>query len=121
MRNNEDLQIQKLGFFKREKCFNASDIGFIINNGILNLSIKTDKNFLKTKTESLSKKLDINLALARNWSINSTNIDVNVIGNKVQLTGTVKSMYQRVEAAKIVRNAEGVNLVDNQLLVEYPY
>lgn len=94
------------------------------NNTIKNLvGVKGITNNISINPESINpaRLQDINQALARNWSINSDDIDVNVMGNKVQLTGTVKSMYQREEAAKIVRNAPGVNSVENQLLVEYPY
>ena len=46
-------------------------------------------------------------------------IHVNVSDNKVTLTGTVNSWYQKNIAETIVRNAHGVWTVDNLLAVEY--
>lgn len=94
------------------------------NNTIKNLiGVKGISNNIEINPESIypAKKSDITQALTRNWSIDSKDIDVILNGNKVQLTGTVKSMYQREEAGKIARNAPGVSAVDNELLIEYPY
>ena len=65
------------------------------------------------------EKKDIELALARNWSVSTQNIMVRVSGNRVSLTGTVESLYQKDEAARIAWNAPGVWNVDNELEIEY--
>jgi len=65
------------------------------------------------------EKTDIELALARNWSVSTQNIMVRVVGNRVTLTGTVQSLYQKDEAARIAWNAPGVWNVDNELDIEY--
>ena len=65
------------------------------------------------------EKKDIELALARNWSVSTQNIMVRVSGNRVSLTGTVESLYQKDEAARIAWNAPGVWTVDNELEIEY--
>jgi len=65
------------------------------------------------------EKKDIELALARNWSVSTQNIMVRVSGNRVTLTGTVESLYQKDEAARIAWNAPGVWNVDNELGIEY--
>ena len=65
------------------------------------------------------EKKDIELALARNWSVSTQNIMVRVSGNRVTLTGTVESLYQKDEAARIAWNAPGVWNVDNELAIEY--
>ena len=56
-------------------------------------------------------------ALQRNWSIDDQLIEVNVLGNYVTLSGTVKSIYQKEEAGKIAWNAPGVWSVENDLLI----
>ena len=76
---------------------------------------------IKSETHDAVEKMDIESALRRNWSINDDDIEVEVSGTTVTLTGTVKSWYQRDEAEKIVWNAPGVWSVDNELVVEYDY
>ena len=76
---------------------------------------------IKSETHDAVEKMDIESALRRNWSINDDDIEVEVSGTTVTLTGTVKSWYQRDEAEKIVWNAPGVWSVDNELVVEYYY
>ena len=69
--------------------------------------------------DSIEKKT-IESALRRPWwSINDNDIMVKVSGNKVTLTGTVNSWYQKSEAGRIAWNAPGVWAVDNELVVEY--
>lgn len=74
---------------------------------------------VRSQSHETIEKLDIESALRRNWSINDDDIDVEVTGTKVTLTGTVKSWYQRNEAEKISWNAPGVWEVANNLVVEY--
>lgn len=79
-----------------------------------NIKIKPDS------TDDIERK-SIESALERNWSIDDDDIDVQVEGNKVTLTGTVESIYQKDEAGRIAWNAPGVWNVDNELVVEYEY
>jgi len=65
------------------------------------------------------EKLAIERAIARNWSLDDKNIQVNVDGNKVIIRGTVDSWYQKEEAGRIAWNAPGVLVVDNELSVDY--
>jgi len=74
---------------------------------------------LSAETHDTIEKKDIQAALTRNWSINEQEIDVNVLGNKVTLNGTVDSYYQRDEAGRIAWNAPGVISVDNELVVKF--
>jgi osmotically-inducible protein OsmY len=77
---------------------------------------------IKAETRNEVEQRGIERALERNWSIKAGNdIHVKVSGNKVTLTGTVKSMYQKTEAERVTWNAEGVWDVDNELVVEYDY
>ena len=67
------------------------------------------------------EKAAIEDALDLNWSLRDRDIEVEVCDNKVTLTGTVDSWYQKNEAARIAWKAPGVLSVDNQLKVEYEF
>ncbi len=77
----------------------------------------TNNITLKSATHDEVEKKDIEYAFARNWSLHDQNIQVNVLGTKVVLNGTVSSLYQKEEAAQIAWNVPGVSVVDNQLVV----
>ena len=78
-------------------------------------------NDIKIKAESHDRidRKEIEDALARNWSIDDQDIIVKVAGNRVTLTGTVNSLYQKDEADRIAWKAPGVCIVDNELLIDY--
>lgn len=65
------------------------------------------------------EKAAIENALARNWSIREEDINVRVVKNKVILTGTVGSWYEKDEAARQAWKAPGVEIVYNELIVEH--
>lgn len=81
----------------------------------------TNKITVKPESKDEIEKKDIENALRRNWSINDRDIQVSVSGSRVMLTGTVSSLYQKDEAARIAWNAPGVYAVENQLVIEYDY
>ena len=85
------------------------------------MGVKGVTNSITIKSHATSdiRKEDIADAIDRNWSIDDQNIRVEVAGNKVTLSGSVDSVYQKEEAARIAWNAPGVWLVDNELVVEY--
>jgi osmotically-inducible protein OsmY len=76
---------------------------------------------IKSESEDAIEQKDIESALERNWSINDEDIEVKVSGSKVTLSGTVASWYQKDEAGRIAWNAPGVEMVINDLVVEYDY
>lgn len=76
---------------------------------------------IKTETIDQIEKIAIESALARNWSIKEQDIQVEVSDNTVLLTGTVGSWYERDEAERQAWKAPGVELVDNELVVEYEH
>jgi osmotically-inducible protein OsmY len=67
------------------------------------------------------EKTAVEDALELNWSLKSKNIEVKVSQNKVTLSGTVDSIYQKEEAGRIAWAAPGVWSLDNELIVQYEY
>ncbi len=82
-----------------------------VNNNIVILSANEDK----------LEKEAIDLALVRNSAIDDDNVFVNVFGNKVTLTGTVTSWFQKEEAGRMAWNAPGVREIDNAIHVDYEF
>lgn len=79
--------------------------------GVTNLiNVKADSN------DSIEKDA-VQAALKRNWTINSNDVKVEVMNNKVKLTGLVHSLYQKEEAGRLAWNAPGVCTVENELAV----
>jgi osmotically-inducible protein OsmY len=74
---------------------------------------------IKSETHDAIQKEDIERALGRNSSISDLDIQVDVAGNSVTLTGIVNSFYAKDEAEQIAWNAPGVFMVDNELVIEY--
>jgi osmotically-inducible protein OsmY len=85
------------------------------------IGVKGVINNIKIKSEIKDhiEKKAIENALKRNWAINYDDIDVDVSGNNVTLTGTVDSYYEKDEAERIAWNAPGVCSVNNELAVGY--
>jgi osmotically-inducible protein OsmY len=100
--------------FQRETAQNLVNIQAGVKGATNNISIKSE-------THDAIEKKDIEDALDRNWSIDREDIHIKVAVNKVTLTGTVSSYYQKDEAERIAWNAPGVWSVVNDLVVEYDY
>ena len=83
--------------------------------------VKGVSNNIKIKSESTDKieQRDVENALARSWSLNSSKIHVKVEGTKVILTGTVHSWYQKTEAGHIAWKTPGIWMVENNIEVDY--
>jgi len=79
----------------------------------------TNNIVIKSLTHDAIEKKDVESALERNWTLQNKHIGVAVTGNRVTLTGSVHSLYQKDEASKIAWNAPGVWSVDNQLNIQY--
>ena len=76
---------------------------------------------IKSETQDVIEQKDIENAITRNWSMTDANITVKVSGSWVTLTGIVDSWYQKEEAGRIAWKAQGVEMVVNDLVVEYDY
>lgn len=81
----------------------------------------TNKITIKSEMHNKIEKQEVEAALLRNWSLNADDIEVEVSGTKVTLTGTVDSWYQKNEAGRIAWNTPGIWTVDNELVIEYDY
>ena len=72
---------------------------------------------IKSKTAVKEVKLDIERALERNALTDAQKIKVEANGNKVTLTGTVRSWAERAQAEEVAWAAPGVRDVDNRIIV----
>lgn len=81
----------------------------------------TNDIVIKAETADQIEQKDIEEAIARTWSIDNSDIQVKVNGHKVTLNGTVESLFQKDEAARIAWNAPGIWHLENNLVVEYNY
>jgi osmotically-inducible protein OsmY len=100
--------------FQREAAKNAVSI----LTGVVGV---TNNIRIKSETRVEIERKDIESALKRNWSLRDRDIKVKVSGTKLTLTGTVDSLYQKSEAARIAWKTPGIWRVDNELEVEYAY
>lgn len=87
------------------------------------VGVKGVTNNIKIKADSHDaiEQKDVEEAIARNWSIDDSDIKVQVSGTTVTLTGTVTSWYQKEEAARIAWNTPGIWHVKNELVIDYYY
>lgn len=74
---------------------------------------------IKSATHDAIEKQDVIDAIHRSWSVDDMDIDVEVSGTTVSLSGTVGSWYQKEEAARIAWNTPGIFHVKNELEVDY--
>jgi len=143
-KEDEEIAKEVLNAFKWNWKVPGEKITVIVENswvtltGTINWNYQKDaaknaiKNLLGVKgvTNSITieseihdavEKREIEDAIDRNWSINKQDIQVKVSGNRVTLTGTVNSIYQKDEAQRMAWNAPGVWFVDNEIEIEYDY
>ena len=95
---------------------NAAEDAVAYLNGVKGV---TNNIKIKSETSDQIKKEDIESALERNWSLYDSDIQVAVSGNKVTLTGSVYSWYQKDEAERIAWNAPGVWEIENDLIIDW--
>ena len=74
---------------------------------------------INPKLSATKVEATIEAALKRSALLDADQIEVETSGNKVTLTGKVRSYHEYDEAERIAWAAPGVNLVDNDLTVQW--
>jgi len=79
-------------------------------------------NLLTTRPQPLAPdvKLAIESAFERHALLDSSKIDVDVVGSKVTLRGNISSIAEREEAERAARTARGVTDVENKIAIVIP-
>lgn len=80
----------------------------------------TNNITIKATSHDAIEQKDVENALRRS-AIDDSEISVKVSGTTVTLSGTVNSLYQKQEAARIAWNTPGILTVINELAVDYEY
>lgn len=94
----------------------------VAQNSVSNITgVKGVSNNIIVKSESHDQfeKEDIENALRHCLEINEQHILVHVNGNRVILSGTVVSLFQKEEASRQAWNTAGVSSVENNLSIHY--
>jgi len=95
----------------------------IIRNTIENIyGVKGITNLvtISPKINAKDVKKKIKEAFQRSAMVNSENITVETIGNKVILKGTVRSYAEKVDAEKAAWSIPGITIVENELEIAVP-
>jgi osmotically-inducible protein OsmY len=72
---------------------------------------------VRSRVQPEDLKQQIERALVRNAETDARRIQVEVVGDRVILTGTVRSGAERAEAERAAWSAPGVNAVENRIVV----
>ncbi len=130
LQNHWDMPDQRIQIKVENGCVTLSgDVTWhyqkeAANRLIAHLSgIRRVVNNLKIRSvwvNELEKRI-VEKALRHHWAINPAAIEVVVAGSQITLIGSVASLYQKDEAAKIAWKTPGVTQVNNQLTVDYQY
>lgn len=76
---------------------------------------------IKSEVQGAIELGDVEHAIAGNWSVYDSDINVAVSGTTVTLTGTVHSGYHKEEAGRIAWKTPGIWQVKNELAVDYEF
>ena len=85
-------------------------------------SVRSVNNLItiKPRLDSFDLEQKISAAFRRNATVDASKINVSTIGNKVILTGKVRSLIESEDAEDVAWAAPGVYDVDNKLTVKEP-
>lgn len=136
-----DIADAVLAALKWNSTINEADIKVTVENGAVTLEGTTEWNFQKVSAQKAIENLvgicditnnirvrnkiiahDVKERIAdafeRNALIDSDRLNVEVAGDKVILTGTVRSFAEKMDAEKTAWASPGVMDVDNQLSID---
>lgn len=80
----------------------------------------TNNILIQTTLNDKIEKSSVEKALIRS-TIDANDVNVQVSGNVLTLSGTVNSFYEKLEAGRIAWKTPGINNVINELAVDYEY
>lgn len=76
---------------------------------------------IKSEVQDAIEQADVEHAIAGNWSVIDSDINVTVSGTTVTLTGKVHSRFHKEEAGRIAWKTPGIWQVKNELAVDYEF
>lgn len=143
-KTDEEVAVEILAAFKNNYSVPEEKIDIEVKNGWVTLSGQLPWNYqrvaaenavkhlagvkgvsnkitIKSEIQDAIEKKAVESAIARHWSIDSSNVNVTVHGTNVTLSGTVDSWYQKSEVGRIAWNTPGISHVKNELTVDYEY
>ncbi len=85
---------------------------------LLGVTGVTDNILIVPKINAKDIKNKISLALQRSANLDAERINIETTGNKVTLTGKVRSLAEKRDAGKAAWMAPGIKLIENKLEVE---
>lgn len=88
-------------------------------NYLMGVKGVTNNIKIKSETHDSIEKKDVENALARSWSVDDSEMHVEVSETTVTLTGAVSSWYEKEEASRIAWNTPGIWHLNNELVVDY--
>ncbi len=71
--------------------------------------------------DARSVREQISAAFHRNATLDATNIGVDIRGQRVVLTGRVRSWVEKKDAENVAWSSPGIKAVENNIVVESPY
>ncbi|OUS71278.1 BON domain-containing protein [Pseudoalteromonas sp. A601] len=68
-------------------------------------------------TQPTLQQLTVN-KLLNNPNLNLSQLNLTVIGNKIELNGIASNGFERALAQKFIENTQGIEIIENKMLVE---
>lgn len=141
IKNDSEIAEAALSALKWQSTFLEENVKVKVESGWLTLEGQLEWEFMKssaaravenlvgvrgvTNAIKITPKLDpvdikrkIKNAFHRSATIDSDNISIETIDNKVILTGKVRSWVEKKDAERAAWLAPGVNMIDNRLVID---
>jgi osmotically-inducible protein OsmY len=144
-RSDEDIAAAAVRALQWDANLSTEDIKVTVSQGRVTLSGEVDWHYQRDEAERAIRRLTgvrgisnlisvrhrqaptpaelrkrIEAALVRSAQMDAERINVEIQGDKVILTGTVRSWAEKVEANRVAWSIPGVREVDNRINVQVP-